>query len=220
MTSLESLLEGNREALQTAIAEAEDELLEVRRRVSELEHLIVRGRMALGEIEPPGETTLHRALERILAEEANRWLTAGELAQLVNDRGLYRMRDGRPVESSQIHARVRNYDRFFEKVAGKIRLRYTFQTRVLSSKGAYGAAVTSISPADGSLAPMHVEARVAYSVSIPDGHTLESYAAEQSNELAHQVVANDGFSPGVWIRGSITTMGLDTTEVDADQAGA
>jgi hypothetical protein len=42
-------------------------------------------------------------------------MRAGDLAAQVNGRGLYRMRDGRPVEAQQIHARVGQYPHVFNK---------------------------------------------------------------------------------------------------------
>ncbi len=42
-------------------------------------------------------------------------MTARSLADAVNDRGLYRTRDGSPVEVNQIHARTNNYQDMFEK---------------------------------------------------------------------------------------------------------
>lgn len=49
-------------------------------------------------------------------------LRAGDLAARINSRRLYRMRDGRPVEAQQIHARVNNYSDLFEKEGTFIRL--------------------------------------------------------------------------------------------------
>jgi hypothetical protein len=48
----------------------------------------------------------------------------------VNQRQLYRKRDGSPVESNQIHARTKNYTALFEKDGPRIRLRQErFETR-------------------------------------------------------------------------------------------
>jgi hypothetical protein len=38
-----------------------------------------------------------------------------QLADAVNERGLYRKRDGSPVEVNQVHARTSNYEALFEK---------------------------------------------------------------------------------------------------------
>jgi len=68
---------------------------------------------------PAGKTmmTLHEALAQILRENGNAPMTARALADVVNDRGLYRTRDGSPVEVNQIHARTKNYQDLFEKTA-------------------------------------------------------------------------------------------------------
>lgn len=59
--------------------------------------------------------TLHRAMEMVLREAPGRMLRAGDLAAHINERRLYRMRDGRPVEAQQIHARTNNYPHLFTK---------------------------------------------------------------------------------------------------------
>ena len=110
-------------ALASARAELDD--LNVRRRY--LEALIAQAELLQAS---PGESartestymTLHEAIAIILREQGNRWMTARELADCVNDHGLYHKKDGSPVETNQIHARTKNYDRMFEKHDSKIRL--------------------------------------------------------------------------------------------------
>lgn len=75
----------------------------------------------LGPSSPP--LTLHVALTRVLEDTGNGWMTARELADEVNRRGLYRKRDGSAVEVNQVHARTKNYEHLFEKDGPKIRLR-------------------------------------------------------------------------------------------------
>ena len=48
---------------------------------------------------------------------------ARALADAVNARGLYRKRDGSPVEVNQVHARTNNYQDLFEKNGSLICLR-------------------------------------------------------------------------------------------------
>lgn len=67
--------------------------------------------------------TLHQALMQILQEHGNEPMTARALADAVNERGVYRKRDGSPVEVNQIHARTNNYQDLFEKDGSLIRLR-------------------------------------------------------------------------------------------------
>ena len=67
--------------------------------------------------------TLHEAMREVLRTAPGRRLTPRELAEQVNRRGLYRMRDGRPVEVQQIHARATNYPQFFARDGDAIALR-------------------------------------------------------------------------------------------------
>jgi hypothetical protein len=70
-----------------------------------------------------GQLTLHDALARVLEDAGNEGMTGRELTDAVNRRGLYRKRDGSPVEVNQVHARVNNYAGLFEKDGSKIRLK-------------------------------------------------------------------------------------------------
>lgn len=72
---------------------------------------------------PARQLTLHEAMAFLIEESANRWMTIQELAQAINKRGLYRKRDGSPVEINQLHARVNNYSHLFEKDGPRVRLR-------------------------------------------------------------------------------------------------
>src|SRR5207249_200970 len=69
------------------------------------------------------QLTLHEALQVVLEEQGNRWMTVRELADEVNARHLYVKRDGSPVDPSQIHARTKNYTAIFEKDGPQVRLR-------------------------------------------------------------------------------------------------
>ena len=71
----------------------------------------------------PAAMTLHDALARVLEDIGNEWMSARELADEVNRRGLYRKRDGSPVENNQVHARTNNYTEMFEKDGPMIRLK-------------------------------------------------------------------------------------------------
>ena len=123
-------LEVARPELEAGLLAAETELGQLDKRRAELLDLIGRAKAALGIIPPPAANddgprgqTLHEALAQILREHANQWMSARELANEVNGRGLYRKRDGSSVDSNQISARTKNYDELFEKSAGRIRLR-------------------------------------------------------------------------------------------------
>jgi ABC-type transporter Mla subunit MlaD len=123
-------LEGARPDLEAGLKEAEAELAELDARRVELINLIERAKAALG-VAPVVTTTedsskgqtLHQALAQILRENHNQWMTARELTDEVNRRGLYYKRDGSAVEVNQVHARTKNYGDLFEKNGSRIRLR-------------------------------------------------------------------------------------------------
>jgi hypothetical protein len=127
MADLEAALETSREMIGAALADARAELSALNARRAELQALISQGEAALGggPLSPvaKGTMTLHDALVLILRERNNEPMTARELANAVNDRGLYRKRDGSPVEVNQVHARASNYEVLFEKDGALIQLR-------------------------------------------------------------------------------------------------
>ncbi len=126
------LLEETRPAVQAALADAERELHELDQRRTELIDLINRARVALGETEPPyaadpaepprERLTLHEAMQLVLNENDNRWMTVHELADEINSRSLYEKRDRTRVDPSQIHARTNKYRGMFEKDGPRVRL--------------------------------------------------------------------------------------------------
>jgi hypothetical protein len=116
-------LEASRGEIEAAVRQAEEELAALDARREELERLIRRGRAVLGSETPSRQMTLHAAMKAILAEQDDRSLTVRELAREVNRRGLYRKRDGSPVENNQVHARAKNYPSLFHKSGPIVRLR-------------------------------------------------------------------------------------------------
>lgn len=126
---LEQLLEGQRPAWESAIKEAEAELVELRSREDQLLALIRRARVALGEQDAgladgpePSTPKLHEAMATVLRERGEP-LTGRELADEINRRGLYRRKDGSPLPLNQVHARASNYGDLFVKEDGRIGLR-------------------------------------------------------------------------------------------------
>lgn len=65
--------------------------------------------------------TLHEAIEKVLKNKG-RSMTAREIADEINAAGLYKRKDGNPVPTSQIHARISNYPAKFVKVKNQIGL--------------------------------------------------------------------------------------------------
>jgi hypothetical protein len=127
MSELESALERSRELINAALTEARRELAALDARKAELEALIAQGEAALRGAQAPAiqdaALTLHDALQRILRENGNRPMPVRQLADEVNQRGLYRTRDGAPVEVSQVHARTSNYDKVFGKAGSLVWLK-------------------------------------------------------------------------------------------------
>ena len=128
MSDLRKALEQSRPAIEAGLADAEGELAELEARREELLALIARARAALGDspstLSKPGpeRLTLHDAMELLLRENENEWMTVRELADAINERGLYEKRDGSPVDPSQIHARANKYATLFEKDGRRLRL--------------------------------------------------------------------------------------------------
>lgn len=124
---LKEALAMSQAAIEEGLEDARAELEALHVRADELKVLIARGEAALGtstvEGDGEGRLTLHEALEQVLRENANRWMTVQELAGEVNRRSLYRKKDGSPVEPNQVHARTKNYNKLFEKEGSRVRLR-------------------------------------------------------------------------------------------------
>jgi hypothetical protein len=127
MSDLREVLEQNRPAIEAGLLDAERELADLDARREELLGLISRARAALGElpsaaIMPVAERlTLHEAMELVLRENENEWMTVRELADAINERGLYEKRDGSRVDPSQIHARANKYQHLFDKDGRRLR---------------------------------------------------------------------------------------------------
>lgn len=104
------------------------ELTAVDRRVATLE-----GLLDFAPAPPAGQSlvftetdiplTLHAAMVEVLQSAPERMMRAGDLAVAIERRGLYKMRDGRPVEAQQIHARVGHYPTLFTKEGTFIKLK-------------------------------------------------------------------------------------------------
>jgi hypothetical protein len=119
-------LESNRAGIEEGLRDAEAELAQCRAHCRELEALVARAKVALGQKEPSRadtDRTLHEAIRLVLEANGNRWMTVRELADEVNGQDLYRKRDGSKVEANQIHARAKNYASMFEKDGPRVRLR-------------------------------------------------------------------------------------------------
>jgi hypothetical protein len=103
-------------------SEAEAAFVAADREVTTLEAILAMATPATEHIEPGERTTLHEAMRKVLQTAPGRRMLAAELAKSIDERGLYKMRDGRPVEAQQIHARVGHYGHMFERDGQGIRL--------------------------------------------------------------------------------------------------
>lgn len=72
---------------------------------------------------PTARMTCHEAMRAVLQEEGGP-LSAKQIADEINRRRLYVMRDGRDLHHSQVHARANNYKSLFARTPdGRIALR-------------------------------------------------------------------------------------------------
>lgn len=116
-------LRGDLDHARSRLRQARAGAAEMERQVAALEALL-----ALAE-EPENDTpsgpralTLHEAMAEVLKDEPGEMLRANDLAMEINRRQLYRMRDGRPVEGQQVHARVGHYGHLFTREGTFIKL--------------------------------------------------------------------------------------------------
>lgn len=109
-------------------SEAEQEALAPGRRVAMLEELLtltaerVAGEAGASPVSEHAAMTLHAAMAKVLSTAPDRMLRAGGIARQIEQPGLYRMRDGRAVEATQIHARVGHYPHLVRKSGSMIEL--------------------------------------------------------------------------------------------------
>jgi hypothetical protein len=118
-------LEADLEAAKRVVESLRAQLGEAERRVETLAALLA---FDADEIRPAaevavGHVTLHAAMQMVLKDAPNRMLRPADLAAAIHARGLYRMRDGRPVGTQQIHARVGNYENLFVREGTFIQLK-------------------------------------------------------------------------------------------------
>lgn len=119
----------NLDDLRGDLDQAQHALERARLRVGELERQVISlaSLIALVNDEDSAASeqvgmTLHEAMAHVLRSSPVGLRRAGDLAAEINDQHLYRMRDGRPVEAQQIHARVGHYPHLFAKEGTFIKL--------------------------------------------------------------------------------------------------
>lgn len=108
-------IRGDLDQARHALKRTRLEVGQIERTVAFLESLLeLAGRHGSSEGESQS-LTLHEAMTVVLESVPEGKMRAGDLAIEVDRRGLYKMRDGRPVEAQQIHARVGHYPHLFVK---------------------------------------------------------------------------------------------------------
>jgi len=127
MNALTEALAVNRDAVARALPIAEQELAQCRARCAQLESEIRHAKLVLAADlgranTPEGHQPLHDAMVLILRDHPE-GLPAPEIARIVEQRDLYRRRDGGMAGLGQVHARAHNYPKLFVRDGGRIRLR-------------------------------------------------------------------------------------------------
>jgi hypothetical protein len=115
-------LQGDLDHARQRLQRARLEVNELERQVASLETLLMLANEVDAPEPEPSGLTLHEAMALVLKSAPSGMLRAGDLAAEINRLHLYRMRDGRPVEAQQIHARVGHYQHLFAKEGTFIKL--------------------------------------------------------------------------------------------------
>lgn len=115
-------LRGDLDQARRALSRARGELQVHERRVAALEYLVELAEADKTTYGEPAGMTLHEAMAHVLRTVPYRMLRAADLAAEINGQHLYRMRDGRPVETQQVHARVGQYPHLFTRDGTFIKL--------------------------------------------------------------------------------------------------
>jgi hypothetical protein len=117
-----AIVAGSREEIDADLATARQAreqalggLEEAERRINTLEAILAMSSSPAPSAPAEGRVTLHEAMRKVLQTAPDRRMLAAEIAAHIDRRGLYKMRDGRPVEAQQIHARVGHYPEMFDR---------------------------------------------------------------------------------------------------------
>lgn len=122
-------LRGDLDRARHLLVQTDNRSAELRQHIASLMGLIA---LAVGtdDIPPkPEHMPLQEAMATVLRNSPTGMMRAGDLAAVINAQHLYRMRDGRPVEAQQIHARVGHYSHLFTREGTFIRLAQQLKSR-------------------------------------------------------------------------------------------
>jgi hypothetical protein len=101
-----SEIEGDLILARAMLDRSRGEVRECESRVQSLQALLDLLASPSGSPEGEQRMTLHDAMAEVLRTAPEQMMRAGDLAAEIQRRRLYQMRDGRPVEPQQIHARA------------------------------------------------------------------------------------------------------------------
>lgn len=116
-------IEGDLDRARIELRRVQGDVQAAQRRVEAYQQLLELADSGESPSAPTEELTLHEAMAQVLRAAPEGMLRAGELAAEINRQRLYRMRDGRPVEPQQVHARVGHYGRLFTREGTFIKLK-------------------------------------------------------------------------------------------------
>jgi len=114
-------LEADLDRAKHALQRARRDSYQLERQVASLESLLELASARQASSDTQG-VTLHEAMARVLGDAPLGMMRAADLAAEIDRRHLYRMRDGRPVEPQQVHARVGQYPHRFVREGTFIKL--------------------------------------------------------------------------------------------------
>lgn len=126
---LTAVVSRHEEELRSRIDRDRRLLEEQRAEAAQIERRLAAAEWLLESLTDPSPTpqamslTAHGAMAEVLRRAPQHKMRPVDLAAEINRRGLYRMRDGRPIETQQIHARAGNYPHMFERDGAFIKLK-------------------------------------------------------------------------------------------------
>lgn len=115
-------IRGDLDLAHTRLHQQQMAVHDLERQIVSLEMLLELTEASQRDEDPSSQMTLHGAMALVLREQPMHMMRPADLLSEVNRRRLYKMRDGRPVELQQIHARVGNYSHLFTRDGTFIKL--------------------------------------------------------------------------------------------------
>lgn len=121
-TRVATVVEAHKSELEADLELARHERARLQTQMDDADNRVARLEALLALVDEPDPVdpqskglTLHEAMVAVLRQSPEGMLRAADLASAITNRRLYRMRDGRPVEAQQLHARVAHYPQLLAK---------------------------------------------------------------------------------------------------------